>query len=133
MDVSLQNVRTTEVDDYYELWGVDTTVLDQRPNEDNSHLEVWTLNKEGTGFSVHALVGEEAVGEVEWIWNLPTRMFSIGGSWMVGSASLIGPNTIQILHLAGADQVTEIQTYKFTAAGVEVPILFFILLSTMLG
>ena len=36
------------------------------------------------------------------------------------SASLVGPNTIQIIYLAEDQQVTEIQTMKFTAAGVEV-------------
>ena len=94
-------------------------MLDQI-NESDSHLEVFTLNKDGSGFSVHALVGEEAHGEQEWIWNAPTERFSLSLSRMAASASLIGPNTIQILNLARADQITEIQTLKFTAAGIEV-------------
>ena len=95
-------------------------MLDQRIKEEDSHLEVWTLNQEGSGFSVHALVGEDALGEQELIWNAPTKMFSLGVSPMASSASLIGPNTIQILNLAEAEQITEIQTLKFTAAGLEV-------------
>ena len=94
-------------------------MLDQI-KEPDFHLEVFTLNKDGSGFSVHALVGEEAHGEQEWIWNAPTQRFSLGGSRMDASASLIGSNTIQILNLAGADQITESQTLKFTAAGIEV-------------
>merc|ERR1712080_815806 len=112
------NERKAEVDAYYELWGINVTVLDQIDEED-SHLEVWTLNQEGSGFSVHALVGEETHGKQEWIWNAPSQRFSLGMSPMAASASLIGPNTIQILNLAGVDQVTEIQTLKFTAAGIE--------------
>ena len=95
-------------------------MLDQRIKEEDSHLEVWTLNQEGSGFSVHALVGEDALGEQELIWTAPTKMFSLGVSPMASSASLIGPNTIQILNLAEAEQITEIQTLKFTAAGLEV-------------
>ena len=98
---------------------MNATVLDQMKAPD-SHLEVFTLNKDGSGFSLHALVGAEAQGEQEWIWNAPTARFSLGGSWMIASASLIGPNTIQILNLAGEDQITEIQTLRFTAAGIEV-------------
>ena len=98
---------------------MNATVLDQI-KAPYSHLEVFTLNKDGSGFSLHALVGAEAQGEQEWIWNAPTARFSLGGSWMIASASLIGPNTIQILNLAGADQITEIQTLRFTAAGIEV-------------
>ena len=110
------------MDDYYSLWGINATVLD-RIKEADSHLEVWTLNQEGSGFSVHALVGEEVFGEQEWIWNAPTHMLSLGINEMAASASLIGPNTIQILNLAMLDQITEIQTLKFTAAGVEVGII----------
>ena len=120
--MSLQNKRSAEVDAYYELWGINATVLD-RIKEADSHLEVWTLNQEGSGFSVHALVGEEVFGEQEWIWNAPTHMLSLGINEMAASASLIGPNTIQILNLAMLDQITEIQTLKFTAAGVEVGII----------
>merc|ERR1712080_301172 len=61
------NERKAEVDAYYELWGINVTVLDHIDEED-SHLEVWTLNQEGSGFSVHALVGEETYGEQVWIW-----------------------------------------------------------------
>ena len=110
------------MDDYYALWGINATVLD-RIKEADSHLEVWTLNQEGSGFSVHALVGEEVFGEQEWIWNAPTHMLSLGINEMAASASLIGPNTIQILNLAMLDQITEIQTLKFTATGVEVGII----------
>ena len=110
------------MDDYYALWGINATVLD-RIKEADSHLEVWTLNQEGSGFSVHALVGEDTFGEQEWIWNAPTQMLSLGINEMAASASLIGPNTIQILNLAMLDQITEIQTLKFTAAGVEVGII----------
>ena len=94
-------------------------MLDQI-NESDSHLEVFTLNKDGSGFSLHALFGEKAQGEQEWTWNAPTERFSLSLSRMAASASLIGPNTIQILNLARADQITEIQTLKFTAAGIEV-------------
>ena len=94
-------------------------MLDQI-NESDSHLEVFTLNKDGSGFSLHALIGEKAHGEQEWTWNAPTERFSLSLSRMAASASLIGPNTIQILNLAGEDQITEIQTLKFTAAGIEV-------------
>ena len=95
---------------------------------DDSHLEVWTLNQEGSGFSVHALVEGKAFGEQEWIWNAPNYKTSLSGvgSSMTSSASLIGPNTIQILNLAMADQITEIQTLRFTASGVEVIIIKYI-------
>merc|ERR1712203_1246840 len=52
--------RSAEVDAYYALWGIKATVLDQVKEED-SHLEVWTLNQEGSGFSVHALVEGKAL------------------------------------------------------------------------
>ena len=94
-------------------------MLDQK-EEPASHFEVYTLNKDGSGFSAHVLVEEEAVGEQEWIWNAPAQRLSFSLSRMTASASLIGPNTIQILNLARADQITEIQTLRFTAAGIEV-------------
>merc|ERR1712233_2882 len=112
------NERNAEVDAYYDLWGINATMLDQI-NEEDSHLEVWTLNQEGSGFSAYALVGEEAFGEQEWIWNAPSQRLSLSFSPMAASASLIGPNTIQIINLAGVDQITEIQTLKFTATGIE--------------
>jgi len=93
-------------------------VLDQK-EEPDSHFEVYTLNKDGSGFSAHVLVEEEAIGEQEWIWNAPAQRLSFSLSRMTASASLVGPNTIQILNLAGANQITEIQTLKFTAAGIE--------------
>ena len=94
-------------------------MLDQK-EEPDSHFEVYTLNKDGSGFSAHVLVGEEAIGEQEWIWNAPAQRLSFSLSRMTASASLVGPNTIQMLNLAGANQITEIQTLKFTAAGIEV-------------
>ena len=89
-------------------------------NEEDNRFEVLTLNQEGSGFSVHGFVGEETFGEQEWIWNAPSQRLSLSFSPMDASASLIGPNTIQIINLAGVDQITEIQTLKFTATGIEV-------------
>merc|ERR1712179_193740 len=110
--------RNAEVEAYYDLWGINATILDQINGEDN-RFEVLTLNQEGSGFSVHGFVGEETFGEQEWIWNAPSKRLSLSASPMAASASLIGPNTIQIINLAGVDQITEIQTLKFTATGIE--------------
>ena len=112
------------IEDYYGLWGIPAEVVDQFKAE--PYVEVWGLNQEGSGFSVHAqrkspgANGEKATSKHEWTWHAPVRRHSPVGSMMEASASIVGPNTIQIIYLAEAQQVTEIQTHKFTAAGVEV-------------
>ena len=112
------------IEDYYGLWGIPTEVVDQFKEE--PYVEVWGLSQEGSGFSVHAqrksagLNGKKETPKHEWKWQAPARRHSPVGSKMIASASLVGPNTIQIIYLAEDQQVTEIQTMKFTAAGVEV-------------
>merc|ERR1712024_303175 len=111
------------IEDYYGLWGIPTDVVDKFKEE--PYVEVWGLNQEGSGFSVHAqrksagLNGKKETSKHEWKWQAPARRHSPVGSKMIASASLVGPNTIQIIYLAEDQQVTEIQTMKFTAAGVE--------------
>ena len=112
------------IEDYYGLWGIPAEVVDQFKAE--PYVEVWGLNQEGSGFSVHAqrknpgANGEKVTSKHEWTRHAPVRRHSSVGSMMEASASIVGPNTIQIIYLAEAQQVTEIQTHKFTAAGVEV-------------
>ena len=112
------------IEDYYGLWGIPAEVVDQFKAD--PYVEVWGLNQEGSGFSVHAqrknpgANGEKATSKHEWTWHAPVRRHSPVGSMMEASASIVGPNTIQIIYLAEAQQVTEIQTHKFTAACVEV-------------
>ena len=112
------------IEAYYGLWGIPAEVVVRFKEE--PYVEVWEVNQEGSGFSVHAQRkspgenGEETTSKHEWIWQAPARRHSPVGSMMAASASLVGPNTIQIIYLAEAQQVTEIQTLKFTAAGVEV-------------
>merc|ERR1711881_61406 len=111
------------IEDYYGLWGIPADVVDEFKEE--PYVEVWGLNQEGSGFSVHAqrksagLNGKKATSRQEGRWQAPASRHSPVGSKMGASASLVGPNTIQIIYLAEAQQVTEIQTHKFTAAGVE--------------
>jgi len=111
------------IEAYYGLWGIPAEVVVRFKEE--PYVEVWEVNQEGSGFSVHAQRkspgenGEETTSKHEWIWQAPARRHSPVGSMMAASASLVGPNTIQIIYLAEAQQVTEIQTLKFTAAGVE--------------
>merc|ERR1711902_353588 len=64
---------------------------------------------------------EKETSKHEWIWQAPVpRMAPVPvGSMMLASASLVGPNTIQIIYLAEEQKITEVQTMKFTAAGVE--------------
>ena len=114
------------IEDYYGLWGIPAEVVGHFKEE--PFVEVWGLNQEGSGFSVHAQRksagpnGEKETSKHEWIWQAPVpRMAPVPvGSMMLASASLVGPNTIQIIYLAEEQQITEIQTMKFTAAGVEV-------------
>ena len=114
------------IEDYYGLWGIPAEVVGKFKEE--PYVEVWGLNQEGSGFSVHAQRksagpnGEKETSKHEWIWQAPVpRMAPVPvGSMMLASASLVGPNTIQIIYLAEEQQITEIQTMKFTAAGVEV-------------
>ena len=112
------------IEDYYGLWGIPAEVVGQFKEE--PFVEVWGLNQEGSGFSVHAQRksagpnGEKETSKHEWIWQAPVPRHSPVGSKMVASASLVGPNTIQIIYLAEDQQVTEIQTMKFTVGGVEV-------------
>merc|ERR1712020_356320 len=111
------------IEAYYGLWGIPAEVVVQF--KEDPYVEVWALNQEGSGFSVHAQRksprqnGEKTTSKHEWIWQAPVRRHSPVGSKMIASASLVGPNTIQIIYLAEDQHVTEIQTMKFTAAGVE--------------
>ena len=90
------------------------------------YVEVWGLNQE-SGFSVHAMRkaagpnGEKSTSKHEWTWHAPIeRLSPVPVSKMVASASLVGPNTIQIIYMAEEQAITEIQTHKFTPAGIEV-------------
>merc|ERR1712210_297257 len=94
------------LDDYYALWNIPAEVV-ARFKED-PYVEVWGLNEKGSGFSVH-----------EWTWHAPIGRHSPVGSKMLASASLVGPNTIQIIYMQEDQKFTEIKTMKFTAAGVE--------------
>ena len=94
--------------------------------KEDPYVEVWGLNKDLSGFSVHAQrksPGENGKSETskhEWTWHAPIRRISPVGSKMLASASLVGPNTIQIIYMQEDQKFTEIKTMKFTAAGVEV-------------
>jgi len=114
----LATSRTDASDAYYNLWGINSTVLDESSDDDH-HIEVFTLNEQGAGFSVYALVNDKPFGEQAWLWHAPEVRHSFSGSLLMASSSLVAPNTIQILNLAKADQITEIQTLRFTPAGVE--------------
>ena len=93
------------------------------------YVEVWGLNQE-SGFSVHAMRktagpnGEKSTSKHEWVWHAPIeRLSPVPVSKMVASASLVGPNTIQIIYMTQPGsglEVTMIQTHTFSAAGVEV-------------
>ena len=93
------------------------------------YVEVWGLNQE-SGFSVHAMRktagpnGEKSTSKHEWTWHAPIeRLSPVPVSKMVASASLVGPNTIQIIYMTKPGsglEVTMIQTHTFSAAGVEV-------------
>jgi len=114
----IKTSRTDASDAYYNLWGINSTVLDESSDDDH-HIEVFTLNEQGAGFSVYALVNDKPFGEQAWLWHAPEVRHSFSGSLLMASSSLVAPNTIQILNLAKADQITEIQTLRFTPAGVE--------------
>ena len=112
------------LDNYYALWNIPAEVV-ARFKED-PYVEVWGLNEKGSGFSVHAqrkstgANGKSATSKHEWIWHAPVSRHSPVGSKMLASASLVGPNTIQIIYMQEDQKFTEIKTMKFTAAGVEV-------------
>ena len=79
-----------------------------------------SLNESGSGFDNWNKAGENATPKDAWTWHAPVKRRGLEGSWMMASASLIGPNTIQIIYLAEEQAITEIQTHKFTPAGIEV-------------
>ena len=112
------------LDDYYALWNIPAEVV-ARFKED-PYVEVWGLNEKGSGFSVHAqrkspgANGKSETSKHEWTWHAPIPRISPVGSKMLASASLVGPNTIQIIYMQEDQKFTEIKTMKFTAAGVEV-------------
>ena len=87
---------------------------------------MWQLTKNGSGFQVFAKGeetgpdGEDATPKQEWTWHAPVKRHSPLGSKMLASASLVAPDTIQIIYLAEDHGITEIQTHKFAANGVEV-------------
>lgn len=112
------------MEDYYEVWGIPAEVVARFKEE--PYVEVWQLTKNGSGFQVFAKGeetgpdGEDATPKQEWTWHAPVKRHSPVGSKMLASASLVAPNTIQIIYLAEDHGITEIQTHKFAATGVEV-------------
>ena len=94
--------------------------------KEEPYVEVWQLHESGSGFDYLAERkeigpnGEKTTSEDAWTWHAPVKRRGLEGSWMMASASLIGPNTIQIIYLAEEQAITEIQTHKFTPAGIEV-------------
>ena len=94
--------------------------------KEEPYVEVWQLHESGSGFDYLAERkeigpnGEKTTSEDAWTWHAPVKRRGPAGADMLASASLIGPNTIQIIYLAEDQGVTEIQTHKFTAAGIEV-------------
>ena len=112
------------MEDYYEVWGIPAVVVARFKEE--PYVEVWHLTKNGSGFEVFAQGeetgpdGEDATPKQEWTWHAPVKRHSPVGSKMLASASLVAPNTIQIIYLAEDHGITEIQTHKFAATGVEV-------------
>ena len=113
------------IEDYYgRRWGIPTEVVGKFKEE--PYVEVWQLHESGSGFDYLAERkeigpnGEKTTSEDTWTWHAPVKRRGPAGADMLASASLIGPNTIQIIYLAEDQGVTEIQTHKFTAAGIEV-------------
>ena len=113
------------IEDYYgRRWGIPTEVVGKFKEE--PYVEVWQLHESGSGFDYLAERkeigpnGEKTTSEDTWTWHAPVKRRGPAGANMLASASLIGPNTIQIIYLAEDQGVTEIQTHKFTAAGIEV-------------
>merc|ERR1711963_1092462 len=47
----IKTSRTDASDDYYVLWVITSTALDESSDDDH-HIEVFTLNEQGAGFSV---------------------------------------------------------------------------------
>jgi len=112
------------IEDYYgRRWGIPTEVVGKFKEE--PYVEVWQLHESGSGFDYLAERkeigpnGEKTTSEDTWTWHAPVKRRGPAGADMLASASLIGPNTIQIIYLAEDQGVTEIQTHKFTAAGIE--------------
>ena len=113
------------IEDYYgRRWGIPTEVVGKFKEE--PYVEVWQLHESGSGFDYLAERkeigpnGEKTTSEDTWTWHAPVKRRGPAGANMLASAGLIGPNTIQIIYLAEDRGVTEIQTHKFTAAGIEV-------------
>merc|ERR1712020_304235 len=82
------------IEDYYGLWGIPTEVVDKFKEE--PYVEVWGLNQEGSGFSVHAqrksagLNGKKETSKHEWRWQAPARMHSPVGSKISPVRALLG-------------------------------------------
>merc|ERR1712156_196518 len=106
------------IEDYYDRrWGIPSELVAQFKEE--PYVEVWQLNESGSGFDNWNKDGDNATPKDAWTWHAPVKRRGLEGSWMMASASLIGPNTIQIIYLAEEQAITEIQTHKFTPAGIE--------------
>merc|ERR1712045_344523 len=91
------------IEKYYGLWGIPAEVVAEFTKD--PYVEVWGLNQE-SGFSVHAMRktagpnGETTTSKHEWTWHAPIeRLSPVPVSKMVASASLVGPNTIQIIYM----------------------------------
>ena len=85
--------------------------------------EVYTVKEDGSGFEVVAIEPgvEEADGALfDLTWHKETEIPSPLGSILDTTASLIGPNTMRITYLAKEEGITDVQTLRFTPAGIQV-------------
>ena len=111
----------TGLNQYFALWGINDTLVSYF--KEFPTTEVYTVKEDGSGFEVVAIEPgvEEGDGALfDLTWHKETEIPSPLGSILDTTASLVGPNTMRLTYLAKEEGITDVQTLRFTPAGIQV-------------
>ena len=126
----------TGMDQYFAVWGVDSSVTDLY--KANPYTETWTLKEDGTGLTIAPISpGEKGADILEYQWGKvrqnerscrhqnPTQIQegdtpSPLGSILKTVITRDGPNTVRVVSKDLEAGITDTQIYRFTPAGAQV-------------
>ena len=109
----------TGMTQYYSVWGVNASMTESI--KENPWIEQYQVKEDQSGLVATSLVEGEEPFPVDLTWNKMTTITHPSlGSQVDIMAHLVGPNTVQIVYMVKEEGITDINTLRFTEAGIEV-------------
>ena len=105
---------------YFAVWGVNSTLVDYL--KENPYIELYEVKEDQSGMFVTAITdGEGEPFKLDMTFGKPKSIIHPTlGSEVDITATVVAPNTLQLVYDAKADGILDIHTLTFTPLGIQV-------------